>query len=90
MKKIVLVATICCFISFAYGQNSPIIPVGIGEKLSEIELSSFQGETYNTNDLVGEKNILLRFGRGEKYTIGIPKRFSDSYYLVSYLLLSIC
>ncbi len=53
----------CCFISFVYGQN-PLMPVGIGEKMGEIKLKSFQGNTYNTSDYLGKKNVMFVFPRG--------------------------
>ncbi len=63
MKKIVLVAAICCFVSLAFAQT-PVQPIGIGEQLGDFELKSFQGETFNTANLIGKKNVMFIFPRG--------------------------
>ncbi len=63
MKRIVLIAAICCFVNLVFAQ-APIQPIGIGENLGAFKLKSFQGESYNTADFVGEKNVMLIFPRG--------------------------
>lgn len=54
----------CSLISISYVQSQTLYAVGVGEKLGEIELQTYQGETYNTADLKGDKNIMLVFPRG--------------------------
>ena len=47
------------------GQNTRLQQIGIGEKIGDFTLKSYQGDTYSMSDLIGKKNVLLIFPRGK-------------------------